>query len=175
MERNKFVPISSLFISFIVVNFQQVKLHLKSKCKSKKFYTIRNISLFVVTRSKWKHFWRIHACIWRLDIRNHFKLNWNEMEWHGLHISINFVVSECAALRFPFYSSDAADSSSACSRCGNLGCFRRDETFFVFGFGVVVGGFSNSSNCLSVKMPLYQSALEWYRKNFSFNSELKEK
>lgn len=92
--------------------------------------------------------------------------NRNEMIWISyLNNCCGEWVSVCVCVqRFLFYSSAAADSSSACSRCGNLGCFRRDETFFTFGFGVVVGGFSNSSNCLSVKIPLYQSALKTNRK-----------
>lgn len=66
-----------------------------------------------------------------------------------------------------FSSADASDSS--CSpRCCNFGCFRRDDPFLIFGFCVVGGGgFSKSSNCLSVKMPLYQSALHEMNRNQS--------
>lgn len=50
--------------------------------------------------------------------------------------------------------------SAGCSACCSRGCFRRDDTFFTLAFSVVVvGGFSNSSNCLSVNRSLYQSAL----------------
>lgn len=60
----------------------------------------------------------------------------------------------------PVYSV-SADSSSLCDLrwCVLNGCLRRD-TFVARGFSVVVGGFSKSSNCLSVNWPLYQSALE---------------
>lgn len=67
-------------------------------------------------------------------------------------------VSLCA--RCALYSSLAVSGSSVCSRCCFLGgCLRRDTLTFAFSV-VVVGGFSRSSNCLSVRMPLYQSALK---------------
>lgn len=59
-------------------------------------------------------------------------------------------------------------SSSGCGLVDcNLGCFRLDETFFALGRSVVVvGGFSSSSNCLSVNRSLYQSALQSRKPNW---------
>lgn len=80
---------------------------------------------------------------------------------HMIHITIKYKYdfnNQSVYCFFEFYSSvDSTGSSSW--RWRNFGCFRRDELFLVLGFSVV-GGFSNSSNCLSVKRSLYQSALK---------------
>lgn len=70
-----------------------------------------------------------------------------------------------AVLRVGFYSSLPTALSpvtvvGSCNLrcCFRAGCLRLDTLTCAFSV-VVVGGFSKSSNCLSVKMPLYQSAL----------------
>lgn len=107
--------------------------------------------IFVVTRPNEKHkTWaqRTHFYGWRF-YADSFR---NETKSHLC------ICCDAKSIYSSIHSSSAASSPS--SRCCNFGCFRRDEPFFTFGFCVVVaGGFSKSSNCLSVRMPLYQSAL----------------
>lgn len=70
---------------------------------------------------------------------------------------------ECKWPEFLFcvriYSTSAVSGSSVRSFCLRDGCLRRDTLGLAFSV-VVVGGFSRSSNCLSVRMSLYQSALD---------------